>query len=43
MSKPADFVGKKVGVPGIGAFLDVLFRKWLIDGGVDPRRSISSR
>ena len=26
-----DFVGKKVGAPGIGAFLDVLFRKWLID------------
>jgi NitT/TauT family transport system substrate-binding protein len=38
MSKPADFVGKKVGVPGIGAFLDVLFRKWLIEGGVDPKK-----
>jgi NitT/TauT family transport system substrate-binding protein len=38
MSKPADFVGRKVGVPGIGAFLDVLFRKWLIDGGVDPAK-----
>jgi NitT/TauT family transport system substrate-binding protein len=38
MSKPADFIGKKVGVPGIGAFLDVLFRKWLIDGGVDPSK-----
>ncbi len=32
-----DFVGKKVGVPGIGAFLDVLFRKWLIQSGVDPK------
>jgi NitT/TauT family transport system substrate-binding protein len=38
MSKPADFVGKKVGVPGIGAFLDVLFRKWLVEGGVDPKK-----
>jgi NitT/TauT family transport system substrate-binding protein len=38
MAKPADFVGKKVGVPGIGAFLHVLFRKWLIDGGVDPAK-----
>ncbi len=38
MRKPADFIGKKVGVPGIGAFLDVLFRKWLIDGGVDPAK-----
>lgn len=32
-----DFVGKKVGAPGIGAFLHVLFRKWLIDKGVDPK------
>ena len=38
MSKPADFVGRKVGVPGIGAFLDVLFRKWLMEGGVDPAK-----
>src|SRR5476649_2912724 len=35
MTKPADFVGKKIGVPGIGAFLHVLFRKWLSEGGVD--------
>ena len=33
-----DFVGKKVGAPGIGAFLHVLFRKWLIDHGVDPNK-----
>ena len=32
-----DFVGKKVGAPGIGAFLHVLFVKWLIDKGVDPK------
>ena len=32
-----DFVGKKVGAPGIGAFLHVLFRKWLIEKGVDPK------
>jgi NitT/TauT family transport system substrate-binding protein len=32
-----DFVGKKVGAPGIGAFLHVLFRKWLSDKGVDPK------
>ena len=31
-----DFVGKKVAVPGIGAFLQILFRKWLMDHGVDP-------
>src|SRR5271165_5873892 len=32
-----DFSGKKVGAPGIGAFLHVLFRKWLMDKGVDPK------
>lgn len=32
-----DFVGKKVGVPGIGAFLDVLFKRWLIEHDVDPK------
>jgi NitT/TauT family transport system substrate-binding protein len=32
-----EFVGKKVGAPGLGAFLHVLFRKWLIEKGVDPK------
>lgn len=32
-----DFVGKKVGVPGIGAFLDVLLKRWLIEHDVDPK------
>ena len=36
IAAPADFAGKKVGVPGIGAFLDVLFRQWLVQHGVDP-------
>ncbi|TXL74119.1 metal ABC transporter substrate-binding protein [Vineibacter terrae] len=35
---PQDFVGKKVGAPGLGAFLHVLFRQWLIEKGVDPRK-----
>lgn len=30
-----DFVGRRVGVPGIGAALHVLFRYWLIESGVD--------
>lgn len=30
-----DFVGRKVGVPGIGAALHVLFRYWLTERGVD--------
>jgi NitT/TauT family transport system substrate-binding protein len=37
LNNAKDFVGKKVGAPGIGAFLDVLFRKWLIQNGVDPK------
>lgn len=35
---PQDFVGKKVGVPGLGAFLQVTFRAWLKANGVDYRR-----
>jgi NitT/TauT family transport system substrate-binding protein len=32
-----DFIGKKVGAPGIGAFLQVLFSQWLIQNGVNPK------
>ena len=38
IAKPADFVGKKIGVPGIGAFLHVLFREWLSSKGVDWKK-----
>jgi NitT/TauT family transport system substrate-binding protein len=37
-AKPEDFIGKKVGAPGIGAFLQVLFRNWLLDSGVDYKK-----
>jgi NitT/TauT family transport system substrate-binding protein len=33
-----DCVGKKIGVPGLGAFLHVTFRAWLKDSGVDFRK-----
>jgi NitT/TauT family transport system substrate-binding protein len=33
-----EFEGKKIGAPGIGAFLHVLFRKWLIENGVDIKK-----
>lgn len=33
-----DLVGKKVGVPGLNGLLDVMFRKWLADQGVDTKR-----
>jgi NitT/TauT family transport system substrate-binding protein len=34
----ADLIGKKVGVPGINGLLDVVFRKWLADKGIDTKR-----
>jgi NitT/TauT family transport system substrate-binding protein len=33
-----DFEGKRVGVPGFGAFMDVLFRRWLAEHGADVRK-----
>ena len=35
---PKDFIGRKVGVPGIGAALHVLYRYWLTERGVDFHR-----
>lgn len=35
---PQDFVGKKVGVPGLGALLHVTFRQWLKMNGVEYRQ-----
>jgi NitT/TauT family transport system substrate-binding protein len=35
---PQDLVGRKVGVPGLGAFLHVSFRAWLKQSGVDHRK-----
>ena len=37
IKEPRDFVGKKVGAPGLGAFLHVLFVKWLVEKNVDPK------
>jgi NitT/TauT family transport system substrate-binding protein len=37
IKEPKDFIGKKVGAPGLGAFLHVLFVKWLVEKGVDPK------
>lgn len=35
IKEPKDFIGRKVGVPGIGAALHVLYRYWLAERGVD--------
>lgn len=37
ISEPKDFIGKKVGAPGLGAALHVMFLKWLAEKGVDPK------
>lgn len=36
IADPAGFAGATVGVPGIGALLDVMLRQWLTQKGVDP-------
>jgi NitT/TauT family transport system substrate-binding protein len=33
-TKPADLIGKTVGVPGINSVIDVMFRKWLLNNHV---------
>jgi len=38
IKSPQDCVGKKIGVPGLGAFLHVTFRAYLKDSGVDYRK-----
>ncbi len=35
---PADLAGRRVGVPGIGTIMDVIFRHWLAAEGVDQAR-----
>jgi NitT/TauT family transport system substrate-binding protein len=37
-----DLVGRKVGNPGIGGVLDILFRRWLKDEGADPSSVVSA-
>lgn len=34
IAKPADLVGKKIGVPGINSVIDVMLRKWLTNNKV---------
>jgi NitT/TauT family transport system substrate-binding protein len=35
---PQDFVDKKVATPGLGATLHILFRRWLMEHGVDYKK-----
>jgi NitT/TauT family transport system substrate-binding protein len=36
VTKPPDLVGKRVADPGINSSLDLVMKKWLLDGGVKP-------
>lgn len=38
IQRPADFVGRKVGMPGIGSFFHVLTREWFTVNGVDYKK-----
>lgn len=38
ITKAQDLIGKKMGVPGLNAFLHVLGREWLRSNGVDPKQ-----
>lgn len=37
VEKPADLVGKKVGVSGINNVMEVFLRKWMLNAGVNPK------
>ena len=34
VSKPADLIGKRIADPGLNSSLDLVLKKWLLDGGV---------
>lgn len=40
IKEPKDIEGRKVGIPGIGAFLQIMFNEWLATKGIDPRKVI---
>lgn len=40
IKEPKDIEGRKVGIPGIGAFLQIMFNEWLATKGVDPKKVI---
>lgn len=38
INKPEDMIGKKIGAPGLGAYLHVLFREYLRQKKIDPKK-----
>ena len=41
IASPADLRGKRIGLPGLGSQLDLLFRRWLLLHGVAPKDVVS--
>ena len=37
-AEPRDLEGKRIIIPGLGSSVDVLFRKWLIEKGIDEKK-----
>jgi NitT/TauT family transport system substrate-binding protein len=38
VTKPSDLIGKRIADPGINSSLDLVMKKWLLDGGVKPNQ-----
>jgi NitT/TauT family transport system substrate-binding protein len=38
IKSPRDFEGRRVGVPGLGAYMHVMFRRWLTEHGADYKK-----
>ena len=37
-AEPRDLEGKRIIIPGLGSSVDVLFRKWLLEKGIDEKK-----
>lgn len=39
VTKPADLEGRKIGVPGLGSFMEQFLREWMLSAGADAKKS----
>jgi len=40
VSKPSDLEGRKVGVPGLGSFMEQFLREWMLAAGADAKKTV---
>ena len=40
ISTPRDLEGKKVGVPGLGSFMEQFLREWMLGAGADAKKTV---